>query len=180
MASAFETLGVPPTASEKELHEAYHTLAKRWHPDRFAPGPEKMWAEEKMIVINKAYREAVSLCRAHTPIHSNKDIRPLGDVRHLVELGQLAAARQALMRVAQRDAEWNYLFGSVLYGLGERKKAVLYLSVATHQQPDNRQYRDAYLSARIHQAEKRVTGPIAGAFSALFERAFGKKATTLR
>ena len=48
---------------------------------------------------------------------------------------------------------------------------MLYLSVATHQQPDNRQYRDAYLSARVHQAEKKATGPIAGAFSILFERA---------
>ena len=175
MASAFETLGVKTTASEKELHEAYHALAKRWHPDRFAPGPEKMWAEEKMIEINKAYHEAVCLCRSHAPVVAKSDIHPLGDVRHLVELGQLAAARQALMRVAQRDAEWNYLFGSVLYRLGERKKAVLYLSVATHQQPDNRQYRDAYLSARIHEVEKKVTRPIAGAFHALYERAFGKK-----
>jgi curved DNA-binding protein CbpA len=29
----YEVLGLPPTASKEEIHDAYRRLAKRWHPD---------------------------------------------------------------------------------------------------------------------------------------------------
>lgn len=162
MQSAYEKLGVRAHASEAEVRKAYRALARRWHPDRFAAGPERLWAEQKMTEINQAYKEAMALSRAQAKPEDGQ----LCDVRHLVEEGQLAAARQALMRIAQRTAEWNYLFGDVLYRLGEYKKAALYLGVAVHQSPDNPQYRSAYAAARTSQPQKKVVQSLRDAFSA--------------
>ena len=158
--SAYEVLGVKIHAPEAEVREAYRALARRWHPDRFPEGPERLWAEQKMVEINRVYKEAMQLSRSMAKPAEGQ----LCDVRHLVELGQLTAARQALMRIAQRTAEWNYLFGEVLYRLGEYKKAALYLGVAVHQSPDNPKYRSAYAAARTNQ--KNMLGAIKGAFSA--------------
>lgn len=170
MQSAYEVLGVKIHAPEAEVREAYRALARRWHPDRFPEGPERLWAEQKMIEINRAYKEAMQSSRAMTKPAEGQ----LCDVRHLVEMGQLTAARQALMRIAQRTAEWNYLFGDVLYRMGEYKKAALYLGVAVHQSPDNPTYRSAYAAALTNQGQKNVLGTIKGAVSAWRTRWAGR------
>ena len=148
----YEKLGIQASASDEEIRRAYRALARRWHPDRFPEGPERMWAEEKMIEINSAYHDALR----HVPAANTagEDVQ-FADVRRLMEAGHLSAARQALMRIACRTAEWNYLFGAVLLRMGETEKAVLYFSIASHQNPDSIQYRTAYLSAEAMQNQSR-------------------------
>ncbi|MEG2860345.1 MAG: DnaJ domain-containing protein [Clostridia bacterium] len=150
MPTAHELLGLNKNASVSEIRRAHRELARRWHPDRFPDGPERMWAERKMVEINLAFDEALRLA-AHTDTlnEATPESDQLEDVRKLLGLGQLSAARQALMRIATRSAEWNYLFGAVLLRLGELEKAVLYFGIATRQRPANRQYQTAYLSAEV-------------------------------
>ncbi|MDR2560969.1 MAG: DnaJ domain-containing protein [Holophagales bacterium] len=50
----FEVLQISPAASQDEAREAYHALAKNWHPDKFS-GPEKNAAEERFREITEAY-----------------------------------------------------------------------------------------------------------------------------
>jgi len=157
MADCFEVLGVARAgASTQDVRRAYRELARRWHPDRFAEGPERLWAESKMIQINLAYEEALSQCASRGRLDQiSPESEQLEDVRKLLGLGQLSAARQALMRVATRSAEWNYLFGAVLFRLGEVEKAVLYFGIATRQQPGNPQYQTAYESAEALRSKNR-------------------------
>lgn len=161
MANPFEVLGVERSADEGQIRKAYRMLARRWHPDRFAEGPERMWAEQKMIEINTAYHAALQQCcgQGNEVNGLTPEREQLEDVKKLMELGQLSAARQALMRVATRNAEWNYLFGAVLLRLGEYEKAVLYFGVAARQRPANSQYRAAYRSAEAIRNQKK-THPI--------------------
>ena len=50
----YEALGVPRTATEKEIKTAYRKLAREHHPD-LHQGDAKKAAEEKFKVINEAY-----------------------------------------------------------------------------------------------------------------------------
>ena len=116
-----------------------------------------MWAEQKMIEINNAYHEAMknpsAASSSNDPVPEREQ---LADAKRLMELGQLSAARQALLRIATRSAEWNYLFGAVLLKLGEYEKAVLYFGIASRQRPQNAQYKTAYQSAELMRTKQKI------------------------
>jgi hypothetical protein len=52
---ALQTLGLVNTASDEQIENAYRTLVKVWHPDRFQSDPRlKQAADEKLKEINAA------------------------------------------------------------------------------------------------------------------------------
>lgn len=54
----YEMLGLRPGASPAEVKQAYRSLAKIWHPDRFTHDLQlKQQAEEKIKSINEAYQQ---------------------------------------------------------------------------------------------------------------------------
>lgn len=57
----YELFGVSPGVSGPELKQAYHDLAKVWHPDRFSHDPRlQQKAQEKLKEINEAYEHLTS------------------------------------------------------------------------------------------------------------------------
>lgn len=50
----YEVLGIPRTASEKEIKSAYRKLARQYHPDLQSAGSNKKAAEEKFKEVNEA------------------------------------------------------------------------------------------------------------------------------
>lgn len=155
MQDPYSVLGLKRGATEDEVRCAYRQMARRWHPDRFPAGPERMWAERKMAEINEAHTAIVSGEAGRLSATTASESEQLRDVRRLMEMGQNAAARQALMRVESRSPEWNYLFGAVLLRLGEYDKSVLYFGIAMRQRPDNAQYRAAFASAEAVRNSQR-------------------------
>ena len=148
--NAYEILNVPRNASRDEIRAAYRDLARRWHPDRFMPGPERDWANNRMAEINSAYRACLSGLR-DMPADADGDAAQLARVQKLIDDGKYVSARQLLMSFTTRCAEWNYLFGAVLLRLSETDKALIYLSVATHQNPDSVKYARALKEAQRAQ-----------------------------
>lgn len=56
MSDSYEILGVPRTASDSEIKEAYRNLAKKYHPDNYSNAPDiAEVAAEKMREVNEAY-----------------------------------------------------------------------------------------------------------------------------
>ena len=54
--SFYNLLGVPKTADQDELREAYLAKVKQWHPDKFpATDPKRLLAEVKLKELNRAY-----------------------------------------------------------------------------------------------------------------------------
>ena len=154
----YEILNVPPRSSKAEIRNAYRALARRWHPDRFMEGPERDWANEKMAEINAAYHACL-----HEPcqlVNQESDGRQLKRIEELINGGQYPMARQMLMNIATRCAEWNYLFGAMLLKTSDVKKALIYLSVAAHQQPENIKYARA-----LREAQEAQLGQRAGLFA---------------
>ena len=53
----YDTLGLRPGASFREVRRAYLGLVRQWHPDRFASDPPRQrLAQERLKAINEAYR----------------------------------------------------------------------------------------------------------------------------
>lgn len=155
----YSVLNISPLATRAEVRAAYRELARRWHPDRFTEGPERDWANEKMAAINAAYRACLNR-PVSRGFDRDADKRALRRIEELIEGGQYPMARRMLMEIATRCAEWNYLFGAMLLKTLEREKALIYLGVAVHQQPENTKYVQAYKDA-LHARE----GKHAGLFS---------------
>ena len=149
--NAYSVLNVPPTATKAEIRAAYRALARRWHPDRFMEGPERDWANEKMAEIRACLKEPQQLADAES------EERALKRIEELIDGGQYPLARRMLMDIATRCAEWNYLFGAVLMKTSDVKKALIYLSVAAHQQPENAKYARALKEAERAQPGARRT-----------------------
>ena len=149
MRKDFEVLGLEEGATVAEVRAARRALARRWHPDRFLPGPEREWANQRMAEINRAYHACLPLAKGNSSSEEEK----LRHARKLIENGQLEVARKLLIKLSMRTAEWNYLFGIVLLRMAEYRKALLYLSVAAHQQPGNPKY------LRAQQIARRLQGP---------------------
>lgn len=142
----YKVLDLPATASKDQIRSAYRALARRWHPDRFMEGPERDWANEKMAEINAAYHACLnSSAAAGDPQEEGKT---LGRIEEMIRNGHYQSARKMLMDVRTRCAEWNYLFGALLFKLCENEKALIYLGVAARQQPENRKYARAFREAQ--------------------------------
>ena len=151
--NAYEILKVSPGASKDEIRTAYRKLARRWHPDRFMEGPERDWANDKMAEINAAYRACLDGdCRIGAV--TNDKLR-LAEVQKLIDDGKYNSAREMLIGFSTRCAEWNYLFGAVLLKTSEVQKALIYLRVAAHQQPDNVKYARALKEAQSARHSER-------------------------
>lgn len=153
--NSFEILNIPPTATNEEIRAAYRSLARRWHPDRFMEGPERDWANEKMAEINAAYHDCMdNVGRSGQSRKADEEM--LQQVQTLINDGQYLSARRRLMDIPTRCAEWNYLFGAVLMRLHEREKALIYLSVAAHQNPSSGKYARALQDARAGSTKSRL------------------------
>ena len=145
MRNSYEILGINALATREEIRAAYRALARRWHPDRFAAGPEREWASEKMAEINSAYRDCL---RRLGQKGSLLEADELERAQRLIDDGQFTSARALLMQISTRCAEWNYLFGALLMRTAEYEKGILYLSVAAHQSPNVEKYVRALEGAR--------------------------------
>lgn len=142
----YKVLDLPVTASKDQVRTAYRALARRWHPDRFLEGPERDWANEKMAEINAAYHACL---RGEKPsADPEEDGRTLKRIEEMIHGGHYQSARRMLMDITTRCAEWNYLFGAVLFKLCENEKALIYLGVAARQQPENAKYVNAFREAQ--------------------------------
>ena len=77
-------------------------------------------------------------------------------VQALIDDGQYQSARKLLMGFDTRCAEWNYLFGWMLLKLSETDKTLIYLSVASHQQPGSLKYARALKQAQQLNASRKL------------------------
>ena len=165
MKDPYQVLGIPPTATDEEVKEAYRKLARKYHPDNYnADNPLADLATEKMQEVNEAY-DAIKNERINAKMRTETDGQstdPGGtghtggdpndphyaaycEARRYLNSRRVAAADGILSRIPEneRSAEWHFLKSVVLMHRGWMNDAMRELEIACGMDPDNREYQQA-------------------------------------
>ena len=170
----YKVLGVSENATQEEIRAAYLALVKKYHPDKYTDNPLKELAGEKLKEINQAYEMLTKKpnassasgaggysaggyssgrtggytyqARTSNSTYTGPNAEDLNRARSLISQNNLNAARAILDRVANHNAEWYYLYGIVYFRQGWYEKARECIRKAYELDPDNSEYRNAYLS----------------------------------
>ena len=163
MTDPYKVLGVSPNASSDEVKKAYRDLARKYHPDNYHDNPLADLASEKMKEINEAYDQITKSreqgggsAYQYAPGGSAGGSRSYSNsgntgnagntffrVRQLINAGDLVQAEAILNGSAVRNAEWNYLMGSIYWRKGWMDEAGRYFRTAASMDPSNQEYRNA-------------------------------------
>ncbi len=151
MRDPYEVLGIGKNATDEEVKKAYREMARKYHPDNYAENPLSDLAAEKMQEINDAYDKIMNSRRGkgkksgsgNTYTYANSSFP---DIRQLIASGRFEEAQELLDGVpaANRNAEWHFLNGSVLYRRGWFDGAYSDFATACRMDPTNPEYREAF------------------------------------
>lgn len=150
MTNPYEVLGVDKNATDDEIKAAYKNLARKYHPDNYSDNPLSDLAEEKMKEINEAYDAIMDKRRRGFKGSENasggtySETGVYADVRRFLNQNRLEEAQEILdgVGISDRNAEWYFLNGSVLYRRGWYDDAYTSFSTACRMDPTNVEYRD--------------------------------------
>lgn len=152
MTDPFAALGIRPTTNVDEVRAAYHRLARKWHPDQFHTPEEQETAHDRMVVLNRAYEEALKLAsaRSSTPYTENiacEDAVALA--RRLLDRGNPQSALRQLLRAESRDASWWNAQGDTLMAMQQYESAEQSYREAIRLDPNTMAYRAGALDAHV-------------------------------
>ncbi len=166
----YKVLGVSENASQEEIRAAYLALVKKYHPDKYTDNPLKELAGEKLKEINQAYELLIKKpngsagagraggyssgrtggsgyhSRASGTAYSGPNAAEYVRARSFINQNNLNAARTVLDRVPTHNGEWYYLYGIIYLRQGWYEKARECIRKAYELDPDNAEYRNAYMS----------------------------------
>ncbi len=154
MKDPYSILGVSKNATDEEIKNAYRELARKYHPDNYADNPLSDLAGEKMKEINEAYDEIMNMRRTGSSSNNNGTYNggssQFPEVRSLIAQGRFEQAQELLDGVPpqNRDAEWYFLNGTVLYRRGWFDQAYTSFATAVRMNPNNPEYQNAMRQAQ--------------------------------
>ncbi len=162
MQNPFGVLGLDASASAEKVRAAYRALVKRCHPDMFQDENERKAAQEKMIMLNLAYEEAMRLAVSRTTAAAatfKKELEPQDAVSlasKMLRQDNPEAALRHLLRASSRDSSWYAMQGKVLMALEQYESAHQSYREAIRREPNNNLYRQGALEAAVALKKSRT------------------------
>ena len=154
MKDPYSILGVSKNATDDEIKNAYRELARKYHPDNYQDNPLSDLAADKMKEINEAYDAIVNSRRCHQNTYDSgfnqSGNSSFPEVRSLIAQNRLEQAQEVLdgVPIGNRNAEWYFLNGTVLYRRGWFDQAYTSFATACRMDPSNPEYRNAFNRAQ--------------------------------
>ena len=181
MRNPYEVLGVPQTATEEQVKEAYRTLARQYGDDAYMGGPLADVAKQKMEELDRAYDAIVAERRGQAPpqydttsdntqsqqsrynaysggyaTQNGYTYTPsqFSDVRAKINANRLDDAETILDGIprTQRSAEWYFLKGQIQQRRGWLDEAFKNYTTACQMDPENPEYKESYTA--MHRSAK--------------------------
>lgn len=159
MNDPYKVLGVARDASDEDVKKAYRTLARKYHPDKYADTDLADLASEKMKEINAAYEEIQKIrsggqsnenaggseSRSYGSYSAGATSPEYAEIRRLINLGAIEEAERRLAQMPEnaRTAEWSFLMGCVATRRRYYADAMGYFESACRNDPYNTEYRMA-------------------------------------
>lgn len=158
MTNPYSVLGIRPDATDEEVKQAYRELARKYHPDRYRDSDLADLASEKMKEINAAYEQIQKERTARAGAGGNAGARTGGSerrqsgsnaqfaqIRYLINSNNIREADRLLRAIPpeERNAEWHFLTGCVLFKRGYYVDAQKLFDRACEMDPYNQEYRTA-------------------------------------
>ena len=153
MKNPYEVLGVSRNATDEQIKDAYRQLARKYHPDNYSDNPLSDLAGEKMKEINEAYDAIVNERRGGSQSAGGGTgagrESAFPEIRSLIRQNRLEQAQELLdgVPIENRNAEWYFLNGTVLYRHGWFDNAYTSFATASRMEPGNAEYRAAVNNA---------------------------------
>lgn len=168
MNDPYKVLGIPRTATDDEVKKAYRDLARKYHPDKYRDSDLADLASEKMKEVNAAYEQIQnersgkstgntgggSYGYGGTRVNNNGSSgrEVYNRVRIAINNRNIGEAEYILNGIPQeeRDAEWDFLYGTVLIARGHYVDAQSFYDRACARDPRNPEYAQARENLRRH------------------------------
>ena len=150
----YEVLGVSENASQEEIKNAYLSLVKKYHPDKYQNNPLHELAEEKLQEVNQAYDMLGKNKSGNQGFNNNANSNsnssnngPLqakyDEIRRLLDQNNIVAAETILNNMNTRDAQWYFLYGFSAIKKGWHNEGIMNIQKAVQLDPTNQEYRSA-------------------------------------
>ena len=148
--SPYTTLGIPSGSEPDAVRKAYRQRVKECHPDLFQNPDEQKAAQDRLVVLNLAYEQALRLSgvrRVGFNLVSPEEAKHFAE--KLIEQGNFESALRQLNRADRKDAEFYYLQGKILMRLEQFETAYQSYREAVRLNPDENRYRRGALDASV-------------------------------
>ena len=150
MKNPYSILGVSKNATDEEVKNAYHELARKYHPDNYSDdNPLKELAGEKMQEINEAYEEIQKMraggSKGSDQTYQGSSSGTYAEIRRKINDRRFSDAERMLFSILDgaRTAEWHYLVSIVLMSKNRQIDAMRELEIACSMDPSNVEYQKA-------------------------------------